>query len=517
VSSGKVLLKVTHASSRDDVGDHLKWLDDVALSPQGQYLATGGRDGTARVWNLETGQELVRLKHGTPVGSVAFSADGSMLSTGGADGVIRVWELPSGKEKLRSVHSEFQYAVAEFSPDGSRLATAGADGAVHIWELARGDEEARIVHRAPVKLVAFAPDGSALATIDQKGGVRLWSPDGRVQADWDKSAFNPKRFMFSEDGRYLMIDAQNPSLIVLDARERLATKLQLGYRETDRKALGRRYLAAWDRASRLLRVWETAGLRELPAVELGGLGALALDSGGSFLATRQDHDRGESLLQVWALPDLRTPVLAMPVRQDADFWPSPRGRYLAVEVSERGADPRAPTRRYVDVWEVAARERVVRIPQDGDVHSVAYAPDDGVIYLRADDGVRAWELPAGKLKSRFGGEEDAGGVRVSGDGRFAATLNGRRVSAWDAATGQLLSQLLDAGYVRDARFSPDGRRLLTGGDDGAASVWLWRSDDLRDAACKRLPRNLTTDEWQRYVGERPYSMTCPNLPPGEQR
>ena len=56
----------------------------------------------------------------------------------------------------------------------------------------------------------------------------------------------------------------------------------------------------------------------------------------------------------------------------------------------------------------------------------------------------------------------------------------------------------------------------SGSYDGTARVWLWRPEDLIAEACARLPRNLTLEEWQRYIGDEPYRPTCPDLPmPGE--
>ena len=89
-----------------------------------------------------------------------------------------------------------------------------------------------------------------------------------------------------------------------------------------------------------------------------------------------------------------------------------------------------------------------------------------------------------------------------------ATVSAGRAYIWDYSTGELLSQLADAGYVRDLRFSRDGRYLLTGGADGTAALWLWKTADLQAEACKRLTRNLSSAEWQQYLGTRPYRATC---------
>ena len=65
-------------------------------------------------------------------------------------------------------------------------------------------------------------------------------------------------------------------------------------------------------------------------------------------------------------------------------------------------------------------------------------------------------------------------------------------------------------------FSPDGQRLVTASLDNTARVWLIWPEDLIAEACGRLTRNLTRDEWGRYLPEESYHLTCPNLPTPEE-
>jgi WD40 repeat protein len=67
----------------------------VAVSPDGRTIATGGADGTVRLWDMETGRAT-----GAPFGgsafwiySVAFRPDGRQLASAGVDGKVRLWEL----------------------------------------------------------------------------------------------------------------------------------------------------------------------------------------------------------------------------------------------------------------------------------------------------------------------------------------------------------------------------------------------------------------------------------------
>jgi WD40 repeat protein len=66
--------------------------------------------------------------------------------------------------------------------------------------------------------------------------------------------------------------------------------------------------------------------------------------------------------------------------------------------------------------------------------------------------------------------------------------------------------------VTDVAFSVDSRWLASASDDHTLRIWALKTEDLIEQACARLPRNLSREEWNNYMGDEPYSPTCPKLP-----
>ena len=59
--------------------------------------------------------------------------------------------------------------------------------------------------------------------------------------------------------------------------------------------------------------------------------------------------------------------------------------------------------------------------------------------------------------------------------------------------------------------TPDGRALITAGWDEKIIIWDLAIELWQSRACRRANRNLTLEEWQRYLPGEPYRMTCPDL------
>ncbi len=203
------------------VEGHSDWVLDIDISPDATLIATASSDGTAKVWDAMSGEILLTFdKHGegkvggvfSGVLEVAFSPDSNYLATAGADKRARLWDLRSGEEvQVFSGHTGGLTNVV-FSPDGTVLATSSdePDVAVKFWNVATGEEMFSISadHADRIWGLNFSPDGQLLATSGGDATVKLWQLDfengaGNLLATLTGHNGTTGGVIFSVDGRFL--------------------------------------------------------------------------------------------------------------------------------------------------------------------------------------------------------------------------------------------------------------------------------------------------------------------------
>jgi WD40 repeat protein len=158
-------------------------------------ILTASNDDTARVWDVETGNEVVVLSpHADGVWWTVWNADGSRILTTGCDrysedrcweGTARVWDAETGAELLIPLGHEFGVNRAVWNEDGSRILTAGSDGTAGVWNAETGAKMLTFsAYTYGVWQVTWNADGSHILTTgcDRYSAYRCWEGAARV---WD--------------------------------------------------------------------------------------------------------------------------------------------------------------------------------------------------------------------------------------------------------------------------------------------------------------------------------------------
>lgn len=400
----------------------------------------------------QLGESLGELRgNGSFVKSVAMSPDGATIASAGEDGTVRLSDVATRTTigaPMRG-HRGLVFSVA-FDPAGTLLASGGEDRTVRLWDVA-SRRQVGAPMRAPrgrrtgIATVAFSPDGATVAAATLGGTVQLWDVRTRRMrgAPLGQAGTNPLLDLaYSPDGRRLATAAQGGTVRIWNVGARRVDGAPILGHVGDARAVAfspdGRTLATGG-ADGVVGLWDVATHRLVGAPVLATLGSkvgvwsLAFAPGGRTLAIT---GQGSRLWHVATHKPLG-PALEAEVQSitfDAAF--SPDGRTLANSAS------------IVRLWNVAPR------PSDR-------APVRTLPIVTPLPGLEAILF--------------AGSIAYSADARSFAVVDGfGLVTVWDAAARRRRGARIapPPGHrIITAAFRPDGRVLVTGGEDGAVRLW----------------------------------------------
>jgi guanine nucleotide-binding protein subunit beta-2-like 1 protein len=158
---------------------HSHYVQDVAISSDGQFALSGSWDATLRLWDLNTGVTTRRfIGHSKDVLSVAFSADNRQIVSGSRDRSINLWNtLGQLKYSITDEGHKEWVSCVRFSPNLNTplIVSAGWDKVVKVWNLNNCKLRTNLVgHTNYVNTVTVSPDGSLCASGGKDGIAMLW-------------------------------------------------------------------------------------------------------------------------------------------------------------------------------------------------------------------------------------------------------------------------------------------------------------------------------------------------------
>jgi WD40 repeat protein len=504
--------------------DHQGPLVCDALSADGRLIATGARDFTARVWDVQTGELLHCLRHDGELEDVRFSPDGRYLWTRSrkwdwSNQGERIWDLSTGTAvlTLTDVFSEAKSFLA--SP--TRFAWTTTDHVIHVQDLTPGTSPRALgQHSDPVINLDASPDGRRLASASDDRTARLWDVEaGREVLCLGGHEGRVHRADFKDEGRklvtttsnygqnetwYRLWDVEQGRLLVV-ARSQADSVCGVAFASDDRR------LHAIDISGRV-RTWDlTAALIAEGGISAGQVQACAFAPELARLACATDQEMIHIL-------DLRTlqPLASWQGqgRITALAW-SPDGRRLAVSSPY-------PTR--VVILDASSGAELLRLVPEHSVNDLAFLADGRLATVAGGGEIALWDLEQDRrrLLAPYGSSGIYRPLACSSDGRLLALPDDRAVIAiretdtgrrlfelpshyqgiiamrffphdtrlacfdqdhvlriWEASTGELLAHFpICSDVMKSLAISADGRRLATGEWPGTVRLW-----DARSGTC----------------------------------
>jgi WD40 repeat protein/DNA-binding SARP family transcriptional activator len=452
----------------------------VSWSPDGRLVAASS-EGTARVWDAETGTvRYTLLGHTGFVLGVAWSPDSSRLVTGGSDGTAKVWEIgPEGVQErwsLSAQETKSGVVGVAFSPDGSRVMAGDAGiSAVKVWDLGpTGDAEWANLPAPGYPGAEFMPDGRRVVTSSWEGraeglyggGVTIWDP----QTGRDLRTIGPATDYF----RFQSLDVSPDG-----------TSIALGGWSKPGSFGGTSAVRAWD-ISTGEELWRVGHIRDVIEVAFSPDGEYLATAGWD--GTAKIVDRSGQVIRV--LSDSQVDVNFSDVAFSSD------GHLVATAEWSGSADR-------VRVWEWTRGEVVLTIDAEGPWAQVDFDPTGPRVALTGPEGLaEIWDVESDERLAVLAGPP--GGVKdlaFSPDGSSIATASvDGLVRLFDADTGAPLLGLRGSGCaVEGVAFSPDGAKLASTSWCDGVRIWALDIDDLLEIARREAGRTITDQECRQYL------------------
>jgi metallo-beta-lactamase class B len=448
----------------------------IAYSPDGKFLASGGRDNTIRLFEAETGKEVRRLigharrTYNPPtdlrtaidalvnatgeggVNSVAFSPDGKLVASGGWDDTVRLWDVENAKELHKLAAHKAMVGHVAFSSDGRILASRGGlDGTVCLWDPATGNLIRKLTDLSNINpwrfnhdlALAISPDSKTLATT-ARGTIVLYDLSSGEEQKRIPAHIYGIAVAYSPDGKWLASGGVDEGKDVYS-----------------------------------LRIWEVASGSELRKC------ALPKSEPPTYLDW--DPNNNGRLAAVIAEDDMHIfdANSGKEVTRIKHYWPSrtaytPDGKKLASAGS-------GPT---IRLWD-AESGKELSLEYDGHQSSVAAIciAKDTKLVASGGDGIRLWSPETGKALRKLPGQVTC--LALAPDGLVLASGGrDRAVSLWNVETGELIKKL--PGHKNGLcglAFSNDGKVLASG--DVQATICFW---DVGEGKCLHEIDNKSATE-----------------------
>jgi WD40 repeat protein len=416
----------------------------IAYSRRGNLLLACAVDGSVRAWNVQTGAERFRLLgHRGPVHTLAVSPDGKTVASGGEDGTIRLWAILSRKE-IGCIDNHDDDVALAFSPDGKWLAARG--NAIRLWDTATLKErDPWPGHFGNVCSLTFSPNGRILVSSAET--VRFWDVATGKQVRWlpPPSGQWYSCVAFSPDGKLVAYTAPPSTVRLIDATtDRLLSELAVNGGGIDSIAFSPdgATLATTSRDAKL-RLWNLKTGKEVRRWDEKPSGSdyLSFSPDGRLLATVwKCKTRFENEIHVL---DVATGEERFHRLQPTDD--STRGRISRVQflpgtrsLLTVGRDDFVVSR-----WAVTGEpqgRRELRGPQPYRLTDAAVSPDGKLLAAGRDHGgtVTLWELATGEPIECFRGHRGyLRRLRFSPDGlMLASAAEDTTMLLWDI-TGRI--------------------------------------------------------------------------------
>jgi WD40 repeat protein len=449
--------------------------ESMVWSPDSKFLVSGNVDGTIRVWNVETEEQVRIMGDGdAAVTSVAWASDGHTLASGDSSDSITLWNTENGEPtQLKDGYCSGCSSQVAWSPDSQYLAIAiGQD--IEVWDINK-DEIIRKYTTSKYSFngITWSPDGNSLAA--GSDGVQVWdihtgeqvfSKELQSEYDWQI-----EELAWSPIGTYLATGDNYGNVEIWDTNDWMLINSIEGYGKGEITGI------AWSPDGELITVSNSVGgIKHVRPTRYPASSADDFSSYGDFAwspdgRTLASINRYDNTIETWdSSSGTKTHEFNDPMHLPSCVAWSPDGTKLATGSHGK-----------IFIWDAESGEKVRTILVDESrsfTSSIAWSPDGTTIAIAGpyEGKVFFWNLSTDELiRVRSGYYYPVGNIAWHPEGHTLASSSGG-IWLWNCETGKLVNNMAASNMPNDdIAWSPDGLFIALGGDENAAKIWNVKS------------------------------------------
>lgn len=448
----------------------------IAFSLDGAVLASGGEDGSIRLWDTETGAILGQplTGHHRGVFALAFSSDGKHLTSVSEDNTIALWDAQKGIPSKMPVTHRTDSSDPLCSPNATAPAFIISQEKIQFWNnRTQGPSGQSMTGYRFYQHIALSPDGKVLAVGVSNNTIQLWDTQARVPLGKPLTGHSDSvgQLVFSSDSKVLASASHDNTIRLWDVEAQGLLGKPMPYHDDDyyggadgddlffciafspddmvlASGTVNGHILLWDTKAGTLR---SDVLEQREAL----VHSVAFSPDGKLLASVSDWSR----IQLWDAQTGRPLGKPLISPQDTVEYVvfSPSGNALA-----SGAFNKT-----IRLWDIRKREEFSKAWTDHetDIASIAFSPDGDVLASGCLQGkVQLWDAGTGRqlCEPLISHSDGIRGVLFSPDGKTLVSRSDTLV-LWDVQTRAPLVEPLNMLVARHSpEFSPDSKMVAIG-------------------------------------------------------